>query len=79
MPVIFVECVVSEDEAIRRLRGARVETSEVSDATPEVYKRQRAEFEPIGEIPARNHLRIDTTARSEQLVAEIEDALERLS
>ena len=79
VPVIFVECVVSEDEAMRRLRERASKEGEVSDATPKIYQRQRAEFEPIGEIPARNHLRIDTTVRSEQLVAEIEDALERLS
>jgi hypothetical protein len=79
VPVMFVECVVSEDEALRRLRERASKAGEVSDATPKIYQRQRAEFEPIGEIPARNHLRLDTTIRGEQLVAEIEDALERLS
>ncbi len=79
VPVLFVECVVSEDEAIRRLKQRASKEDEVSDATPKVYKRQRAEFEPIREVPARNHLRIDTTRPHEQLVAEIEDALERLS
>ena len=33
------------------------------------YQKQRAEFEPIREIPPRNHLRMDTTRRREQLVA----------
>jgi hypothetical protein len=78
VPVLFVECVVSEDEAIRRLEQRASVKGEVSDATPDVYKRQRAEFEPIREIPSRNHLRMDTTRRREQLVAEIEDALEHL-
>jgi uncharacterized protein len=78
VPVLFVECVVSEDEAIRRLEHRGSMQGEVSDATPQVYKRQRAEFEPIREIPPRNHLRIDTTRQLEHLVAEIEDALERL-
>jgi aminoglycoside phosphotransferase family enzyme/predicted kinase len=78
VPVLFVECVVSEDEAIRRLEQRASVKGEVSDATPDVYKRQRAEFEPIREIPPRNHLRMDTTRRREQLVAEIEDALEHL-
>ena len=79
VPVIFVECVVSEDEALRRLRERTSKAGEVSDATPKIYQRQRAEFEPMGEIPARNHLRLDTTGQGERLVAEIEDALERLS
>jgi thymidylate kinase len=70
--------VVSPDEAIRRLTERARKEGEVSDATPKVYKKQRAEFEPIREIPARNYLRIDTTRQSEHPVAEIEDALERL-
>ncbi len=78
VPVIFIECVVSEDEAIRRLTERASKEGEVSDATPAIYKKQRAEFEPIREIPPRNHLRIDTTGQREQLVAEIEQALERL-
>jgi len=50
----------------------------VSDATPEVYERQRAEFEPICEIPTQKHRRIDTTRQREYLVAEIEEAVEHL-
>ncbi|MGA9722739.1 MAG: AAA family ATPase [Candidatus Binatus sp.] len=76
VPVLFVECVVSEDEAIRRLERRGSLQGEVSDATPEVHRRQRAEFEPIHEIPLRNHLRLDTTRQREQLVEEIEEALE---
>jgi aminoglycoside phosphotransferase family enzyme/predicted kinase len=77
VPVLFIECVVSEEEAIRRLKQRASMEGEVSDATPRVYKKQRAEFEPIRELPARNHLRLDTTLRREQLAAEIEAALER--
>ncbi len=72
VPVLFVECVVSEDEAIRRLERRGSIQGEVSDATPEVHRMQRAEFEPIREIPHRNHLRMDTTRQREQLVGEIE-------
>ena len=78
VPVLFVECVVSEEEAIRRLERRGSAQNEVSDATLEVHRRQRAEFQPIHEIPSRNHLRMDTTRQREHLVAEIEDALERL-
>lgn len=79
VPVLFVECVVSEDEAIRRLERRESIQGEVSDATPEVRRMQRAEFEPICEIPSRNHLRMDTACRREQLVGEIEQALSRLA
>jgi hypothetical protein len=79
VPVLFVECVVSEDEAIRRLERRGSIQGEVSDATPEVHRMQRAEFEPIREIPSRNHLRMDTTRQREPLAAEIEEALARLT
>ncbi len=76
VPVLFVECVVGEDEAIRRLERRESIRNEVSDATPEVHRRQRTEFQPIREISPRNHLRIDTARQREDLLAEIEDALD---
>jgi predicted kinase len=79
VPVLFIECVVNEDEALRRLEERASMRGEVSDATPEVYVKQREEFEPIHEIPPRYHLRLDTAGEREQLVAEIEAALERLT
>jgi uncharacterized protein len=79
VPVLFVECVVSEDEAIRRLEQRASMENQVSDATPEVYRRQRAEFEPFGKISPQCHLRLDTARPREHLVAEIEDALQKLA
>ena len=79
VPVLFVECVVNDDEAIRRLQQRASSPNEVSDATPEVYRRQRAEFEPIREIPQRYHLRLDTTRDREHLISEIDSALERVA
>jgi aminoglycoside phosphotransferase family enzyme/predicted kinase len=78
VPVLFIECVVDPDEAIRRLNERALSEGEVSDATSKIYKKQRAEFEPIRELPPRNYLRIDTTRHREHIVAEIEDALEPL-
>ena len=78
VPVLFVECLVSEEEALRRLERRGSAQSEVSDATPEVHRRQRAEFQPIREIPPRNHLPLDTTRQRQRLLAEIEDALDLL-
>jgi aminoglycoside phosphotransferase family enzyme/predicted kinase len=78
VPVLFVECVVCEDEAIRRLRRRESVRGEVSDATAEIYHRQRADFEPIRGMPLRNHLRIDTTGQREYIVAEVDEALAHL-
>jgi aminoglycoside phosphotransferase family enzyme/predicted kinase len=76
VPLLLVECVVSEDEAISRLTRRASSEREVSDATPQVYQKQRAEFDPIREIPPPNYVRIDTSRPREQLIGEIEDALE---
>jgi aminoglycoside phosphotransferase family enzyme/predicted kinase len=79
MPVLFVECVASRAEAIRRIeRRAELALGEVSDATAEVYELQRAEFERICEIPARNHLVVDTTRARDVVLREVERALVRL-
>src|SRR5271154_2338540 len=79
VPVLFIECVVSEDEAMRRLEQRELKENEVSDATPEVYRKQRAEFEPVSELPPRNHLRIETTGERDRLLAEIEQALDAVT
>jgi len=80
VPVIFIECVLSTEEAVRRL-NARAESSEteVSDATAEVYEQQRAEFEAISEIPSQNHLVIDTGHDRERVASDIEAVLEHRS
>jgi aminoglycoside phosphotransferase family enzyme/predicted kinase len=77
LPVIFVECVVSTEEIARRLiQRAKEADDEVSDATVEIHELQRAEFEPIVEIPARNHLTIDNARESrERIIPRIETAL----
>jgi aminoglycoside phosphotransferase family enzyme/predicted kinase len=79
VPVIFIECVASKEEAIRRLNArAKRSDTEVSDATVNVYEVQRREFEPIREIPARYHLVIDTGREQEPLASKIDAALECL-
>jgi len=75
VPVLFVECVVSREEAIRRLNARSAEAREISDATPEVYEMQRGEFEPIEEIPS--HVVIDTSRKHEPVLSDLDAALER--
>jgi len=80
LPIIFVECLVSTEEVIRRLKQrAEGAADEVSDATVEIHELQRGEFEPIAEVPALNHLSIDTGRESiEAILPRIETALQRL-
>jgi predicted kinase len=57
---LFIECVCPELDAIARLdRRCRTEQN-ISDARPELYDNQRAEFEPTDELPAGEHLVLDT-------------------
>ncbi len=60
VPLLFVECRCDEGEALRRLRERAGRPGEISDATEEVYLRQRSEFVAPAEVPAENHLVADT-------------------
>ena len=79
VPVIFIECIVSKEEAVRRL-NARAEqaNADTSDATVAVYELQRREIEAITEIPLQKHLVIDTGRKQELVVSDLDAALERL-
>lgn len=78
VPVLFVECRTAHAEILRRLRERSVNQRGPSDATGEVYLRQRAEFVPLDEIPARRHLVADTTAGVAAEPPRIEAALREL-
>ena len=56
LPVLFVECRADHGEVIRRLRDRTSKRAGPSDATEEVYLRQRSEFVPLTELSARQHL-----------------------
>jgi aminoglycoside phosphotransferase family enzyme/predicted kinase len=76
VPILIVECRASEEEVMRRLieRGRR--PGEVSDATPEVYLRQKAEFVPVSEVDERHHLVVEGEQDSEQVAIRIEAMLD---
>lgn len=78
VPVLFIEAHAHEEVILRRLLERATHPQEVSDATVEIYNRQRTEFVPLQEIPARSYLRVDTTEDPELIAHEAEHALERL-
>lgn len=63
LKLLFVECRCEQAEAVRRLRARALQPGVTSDATVEVYQRQRREFVALDEIPAQNHLVADTGRR----------------
>ncbi len=78
VPVLFVECIAEETEVLRRLRERQNRTGEVSDATVEVYLRQRAEFPRLTEVPGRSRITVDTTQPANAALERIESALKSL-
>jgi aminoglycoside phosphotransferase family enzyme/predicted kinase len=57
--ILFAECRTSDTGLQRRL-ALREETPSVSDARPEHFQYLKARFEPITEIPAKQHIVLDT-------------------
>jgi len=75
---LFVERVADQSEILRRLKPRASRKDEVSDATPEVYLRQRREFTLLRDIASQNHLKVDTTAEPEMIAIEVERRLAQL-
>ncbi|HXJ82828.1 MAG TPA: AAA family ATPase [Candidatus Methylomirabilis sp.] len=59
-PFLFVE-TVCDDRVLRERLRQRAAGPSVSDATEDLLARVRAEFEPVTELPAGEHLVVDTT------------------
>jgi uncharacterized protein len=78
VPVLFVECRAEDKEVLRRLRERTSKGLGPSDATEEVYLRQRVEFAPIEELSVRHHLVVNTTKDIERLLTTIENSLAEL-
>ena len=75
VPVLFVECRAEDKEILRRLRDRAIQNLDVSDATEDVYLRQRAKFAPLDEISTRHHLVVDTTSDTESVLTVIEQSI----
>ncbi|HUF92879.1 MAG TPA: AAA family ATPase [Candidatus Limnocylindria bacterium] len=60
-PFLFVEAVCEEATLRARLRARAAAGPSVSDATEALLERFRREFEPVTELPAGEHVVVDTT------------------
>ena len=60
-PFRFVEAVCDDATLRARLRARAAGGASVSDATEELLDRFRREFEPVAELPADEHVVVDTT------------------
>jgi uncharacterized protein len=78
IPVLFVECRADQKEVLRRLQERTSKGTGPSDATEEVYLRQRFDLVPMTELSARQHLVVDTTKGTEHVLPGIEGYLSQL-
>jgi uncharacterized protein len=79
VPVLFVECRAAENEVLRRLGERTGRTDEVSEATAEIYLRQREQFAALDEIAPESHLVLDTAnLHPEDILTKVGTALEAL-
>lgn len=73
-PFLFIEAVCPEPVLRQRLHR-RAEGPSVSDATEDLLARMQASFEPVTELPAREHLVLATTGPLEDLVVAVRSQL----
>ncbi len=75
VPILFIECRLEEQEALRRLRDRAAAGTGVSDATAEIYAHQKLEYAPIRDIPERFHVVLDTTRDGAETMERLERAV----
>jgi hypothetical protein len=78
LPVLFVESRASEKTTLERLKKRQQRRGEVSDATVEVYLRQREEFAPLSEIAESNRMIVNTDNDPDEGARQVIHSLGRL-
>jgi uncharacterized protein len=73
--IFFIECRAPEEEIFRRLKEREQRVDEISDATWQIYLRQRDQFAPLVEIPDRLHLTVNTEADARDAVEKLVESL----
>ncbi|TMA12993.1 MAG: aminoglycoside phosphotransferase [Deltaproteobacteria bacterium] len=74
-PIFFIECRAQEEEIFRRLKEREQRVDEISDATWQIYLRQRDEFAPLTEIPDRIHLTVNTETNPRDAIEKLVESL----
>jgi aminoglycoside phosphotransferase family enzyme/predicted kinase len=74
VPFLFVECDAPDAVCRERLR-VREGTTHVSDGRLAIFDDFRARFEPVAELPLREHVRADTSRPLEETIAALRERL----
>ena len=75
VPTLFVECHASDDVVRQRLSHRQSAGQDPSDARWEVYLDQKRRFEKVTEIPAQEHVVLDTQKPIDELLAQVKQAV----
>ena len=79
IPLLALHCSASDAATAKRLDRRAAEGKDISDGRWDIYVAQKADYQPLNEIPARSRLELRTDAPVEKLVADAEVfLLERL-
>lgn len=76
VPILFVECTAPEGEIRGRLEARQKRLGEVSDATWDIYERQKDAFRPFGELGDRHHIVVRTDQFVGDALGQIDHFLE---
>jgi aminoglycoside phosphotransferase family enzyme/predicted kinase len=72
---IIIECTLDE-ESIKQRLAQRLEQGSISDGRWEIYKPQKRQFQPVIEVPPKNHVIIDTSLPIEETVKQVLDKID---
>jgi len=71
----IVECTLDEENIKQRL-AQRLKQGSVSDGRWEIFEPQKRQFDPVTEVPATNHVVVDTSLPIDETVRHILDKIE---
>lgn len=76
VPFLFVECQAPHDLVLQRLAGREEKPAHVSDARADLLDEFEKRFEPVEELVASEHLRVDTSRPREENRQRLQEVFE---
>lgn len=73
---LFLQCRAPAAELARRAAERERDAGRVSDADPAQVELQRQQFDPLDEVPPHDHVALRTDRPVEEIVDDVEDALD---
>lgn len=77
IPLLWIQCQCAEEVIQQRLIRREIEGRSISDGRWEIYRKQKAAFEPMGESPPEIRLTLDTEESPDALARKAEKFLRR--